>query len=146
MPKAKRKSQSCRTHEECRQWVCFLCLRKSDGNGISKSMQDFIVKEGIFSDFLFHAPFLPAGSCASCRTYVSRFWRDRTPVKSQSSNDYLSIANELQNLPLETKNPTSKVECSCQICLILRSKITFAKKPRIVETSQPVEGVKTPDK
>ena len=146
MPKAKRKSHACRTHDECRQWVCFLCLRKSDGNGISKSMEDFIMKEGIFSDFRLHAPFLPAGSCASCRTYVSRFWRDGTPVKSLSSNDYMSIANELRNLPLETRNPASKLECSCQICLISRSKITFSKKPKIVEASQLVKGVETPDK
>ena len=94
--------------------MCFICLRKSDGNGIPKSMEDFILKEGLCSDFEFHRPYLPAGSCRSCRTYVSRFWRDGTSVKTHSSPDnYLSIADELRKLPIETRNPVSKLNCSC---------------------------------
>ena len=128
MPKAKKKSHSCQTHEECRQWVCFICLKKSDGNGLSKSMEDFIVHQGICRDFHILKPYLPVGSCGSCRTYVSRFLKNGTPVKTQSSDDYLSIADELRNLPIGTRNPKSKLECRCRICQIARFRFPFAKK------------------
>ena len=102
MGKAKRKSHSCQTHEECRQWVCFFCLRKSDGNGISKSMEDFIMEQGIFPDFQSEKPFLPGGTCSSCRVHISKFRTQGTPVKTQSSENYRSITNELRSLPVET--------------------------------------------
>ena len=97
-------------------------------------MVDFIVKKRICSDFEFHKPYLPAVSCGSCCTYVSRFWRDGTSVKTHSSPDnYLTIAEELRNLPMETRNPVSKLECSCQICQIARSKSPSAKKAKILK-------------
>ena len=141
MAKAKKKkNHTCQTHEECRQWVCFFCLKKSDGNGITKSMEDFIIQQGICIDFQFQKPYLPVGSCSSCRVYISRFWTKGIPVKTHSSDDYLSIANELRNLPKETRDPSSQLECRCQICLIARFKYSFAKKSKIVEV------VETPKK
>ena len=142
MPKAKKKTHNCRTHEECRKWVCILCLKKSDGNGIPKSMEDFIIQQGICSDFQFQKPYLPSGSCRCCRTYVSRFWKKGTPVKAQSSDDYLSISNEIRNLPIETRNPASKLECRCQICLIARSR----KSAKTVHVSSLNEDEELPKK
>ena len=122
MGKATKKSHKCQSHEECRRAVCFLCLRKGDGRGISKSMEDFILKKSICNDFLFDRPYLPGGSCSTCRNHVANFFKNGKPVTLHSSNDYIGIANELRNLPVETRNPASKLNCHCQICQIARSK------------------------
>ena len=124
MPKAKKKSHHCQTHEDCRQGVCILCLGKGDVRGIGKSMQDFILAQGICSDFLLEQSYLPSGSCSSCRVHVSKFWKTATPVNINQCNDYLSIIKELRDLPIETRNPKSKLQCNCQICQIARGNFT----------------------
>ena len=130
MGKATKKSHKCQTHEECRRAVCFLCLKKGDGRGISKSMEDFILKESICNDFLLDRPYLPGGSCSTCRNHVANFFKNGKPVTIHSSNDYIGIANELRNLPIETRNPSSKLNCLCQICQIARSKGVEGLKPK----------------
>ena len=82
VPKAKKKSHSRQTHEDCRQAVCILCLKKGDGIGIRESMQNFIVQQGIIQNFLLEKPYLPSGTCSYCRSKVNKFLKTGTPVKS----------------------------------------------------------------
>lgn len=85
-------------------------------------------------DFQSQKTYLPTGTCSSCCVSISKFRKKDTPVKTQSSADYLSIANKLRNLPLKTRNSKSEVECSCTICLIARSKYPYSPSSENVET------------
>ena len=85
-------------------------------------------------DFQSQKTYLPTGTCSSCCVSISKFRKKDTPVKTQSSADYLSIANKLRNLPLKTRNSKSEVECSCRICLIARSKYPYSPSSENVET------------
>ena len=133
MGKAKKKSHKCQTHEECRNSVCFLCLRKGDGRGISPSMEKFILQQSICNDFLLDRPFLPSGSCSSCRNLVTDFFRTGKSITVHLPNDYQSIVTELRTLPIETRNSSSKLDCRCQICQIARSKGTESKMTEVMD-------------
>ena len=65
------------------------------------------------------------------------------PVKTQSSDDYLSIADELRNLPIGTRNPISKLDCRCRICQIARSRFPFAKRSKTVDVASSATHVET---
>ena len=139
MPKAKLR------HDDRLRVVCIMCCGKlgRDQRGIGKDMEAFI--QNIFPSFQSERPYLPSGSCGKCRNIVTRFKKNGS-TNFVSNVDYLSIANELRNLPIETRDPTSQTECICTVCQIARSDCTTPKMSTTVSTSNSVEEKETEEK
>ena len=58
------------THDEILKWMCVFCFGKGD-RGLTPELIEFIVGM-ICSAYNQNAEFIPASSCGSCRTRISK--------------------------------------------------------------------------
>ena len=55
-----------KTHQECKPYVCFLCLRKNvDGRVLTENFKKLIF-ENVYRNFRGDENYLPSGVCSGC--------------------------------------------------------------------------------
>ncbi|PAA58256.1 hypothetical protein BOX15_Mlig012838g9 [Macrostomum lignano] len=109
MPNAKK------SHEECRESLCLLCLRKASRS--IWSVANFSA-EDLVPNFASVQHILPTGLCDGCRRIISSL-SGPAPRELPPRLNYEQMVADLQSLPPSTRN---NPHCSCELCELARSK------------------------
>ena len=110
---------SCKTHEECRKTVCFLCMKKCD-----RELTEFMISrvQKILGQRLdFDDERLPKGVCTNCRVKLGK----------KDAGDTTVSVPALYNFNTIIINPLTRTStlCGCLICHIGKSRPLTEKHP-----------------
>ena len=117
--------QEAKSHEDCRQTVCFFCLSKADRQ-LSDGNKTFI-SENLCPKFEKYSDLLPSGTCGGCRRKLSM-------KNDMKGIEYMDLVTQLLNIRPSTRNSP---ECPCKICDTGRAKYIGKKKAGRPRSSSP---------
>ncbi|PAA90668.1 hypothetical protein BOX15_Mlig012066g1 [Macrostomum lignano] len=124
-----------KTHNENRQSLCLLCLRRA--SALISSCSNFeSVAADLFQDYEAVRHFLPEGVCQGCRRVLSSL-RSLTPRALPPRPDYEKIIADMKSLPPATR---SRPDCNCQLCEMARGNHHKGSDPKTPYTTGPARA------